>query len=250
MARFLGSKIQHTTAYHPASNGMNERLNKSLKVALKTQENPQDWYHNLPFALLGLRALVKEGIGCSAAELTLGSSLRLPGKFPEEADFLTASESAYAHDLEAFLSSVKPVLPHHPSTRKTYIDKELKNTTHVFVRRDRVLPPLSRPYEGPYKVLLRNPKYFVLDRDGRNDSVSINRLKPAFLLSAFFGDDYHDPQLEPLNLSSLFEVDSSPVELTPRPPDCIDNTSVADVVCTRSMRCVNCPSRYLDYEIY
>ena len=248
MARFLGSKIQHTTAYHPASNGMNERLNKSLKVALKTQENPEDWYYNLPSVLLGLRAMVKEDIGCSAAELTLGSSLRLPGEFLEQTDFLTTSESAYAHDLVTFLSSIKPVLPRHPSHRKTYMDKELNRTTHVFVRRDRVLPPLSRPYEGPYKVLERHPKYFVLDRDGRDDSVSIDRLKPAFLLGAFFRDDDADQQLEP-DLPSLFEPDHSPGEPTPRPPDSIDNTD-AGIVHTRSGRSVNPPCRYLDYALY
>ena len=72
-ARFLGAKIQHTTAYHPASNRMNERLNKSLKVVLKTQDNPQNWYHNLSSVFLRIRAMVKEDIGCSAAELTLGT---------------------------------------------------------------------------------------------------------------------------------------------------------------------------------
>ena len=147
-----------------------------------------------------------------------------------------------------FLSSIKPVLPRHPSHRKTYMDKELNRTTHVFVRRDRVLPPLSRPYEGPYKVLERHPKYFVLDRDGRDDSVSIDRLKPAFLLGAFFRDDDADQQLEP-DLPSLFEPDHLPGEPTPRPPDSIDNTD-AGIVHTRSGRSVNPPRRYLDYALY
>ena len=36
-------------------------------------------------------------------------------------------------------------------------------------------------YNGPYKVLDRTEKYFTLDCDGRKDTVSLDRLKPAYL---------------------------------------------------------------------
>ena len=39
----------------------------------------------------------------------------------------------------------------------------------------------SPPYEGPYKVLVHGDKSFVLDYGTRKDSVSIDRLKPAFV---------------------------------------------------------------------
>ena len=191
--------------------------------------------------------MVKEDMGCSAAELTLGSSLRIPGEFLEETDLLITSQSAYAHDLVTSLSSIKPVLPRHPTTRKTYIDKELNNTSHVFVRRDRVLPPLYRPYEGPYKVLERNQKYFLLDRDGREDSVSIDRLKPAFPLSAFFNEDDREQQLE-RETPLLFEPEPLLNQSDLRPHDSIDNTS-AELIHTRCGRPVTCPRRYLEYEM-
>ena len=35
-------KRNHTTAYHPQSNGMIERVHKRLKDGLKAQENPTD----------------------------------------------------------------------------------------------------------------------------------------------------------------------------------------------------------------
>ena len=191
--------------------------------------------------------MVKEDMGCSAAELTLESSLRIPGEFLEETDLLITSQSAYAQDLVTSLSSIKPVLPRHPTTRKAYIDKELNNTSHVFVRRDRVLPPLYRPYEGPYKVLERNQKYFLLDRDGREDSVSIDRLKPAFPLSAFFNEDDREQQLE-RETPLLFEPEPLLNQSDLRPHDSIDNTS-AELIHTRCGRPVTCPRRYLEYEM-
>ena len=57
----------------------------------------------------------------------------------------------------------------------------LANSSYVFVRRDSHRPPLTPPYEGPYKVLTHDDKTFLLDYGNRQDSVSIDRLKPAFL---------------------------------------------------------------------
>ena len=47
MCQFLGSKLCHTTAFHPAANGLSKRFNRSLKVALKYQSSLDLWYRNL-----------------------------------------------------------------------------------------------------------------------------------------------------------------------------------------------------------
>ena len=49
----------------------------------------------------------------------------------------------------------------------------------MFVRRDDRQKPLQRPYTGPYKVLDKSDKTFLLDIGGRQEHVSIDRLKPA-----------------------------------------------------------------------
>lgn len=51
------------------------------------------------------------------------------------------------------------------------------------MRVDRVKQPLESPYEGPYEVIRRRKKFFVLRLPAGDDSVSIDRLKPAFELS-------------------------------------------------------------------
>ena len=55
---------------------------------------------------------------------------------------------------------------------------KLSTATHVFVRRDAVRKPLQPPYDGPYLVLKRTDKHFTVSR---HDTVSVDRLKPAYL---------------------------------------------------------------------
>ena len=51
----------------------------------------------------------------------------------------------------------------------------------MFVRHDAVRKPLQPPYDGPFKVLQRADKFFILDINGKQDTVSLDHLKPAFL---------------------------------------------------------------------
>ncbi|KAJ8913994.1 hypothetical protein NQ315_012017 [Exocentrus adspersus] len=60
---------------------------------------------------------------------------------------------------------------------------DLAVTDQVFVRRDNTKQPLQQPYEGPYKVLRRNERTFVLHINGRDVTVSIHRLKPAYTIT-------------------------------------------------------------------
>ena len=81
MCEFLGTKLSHTTAYHPTANGMVERVHRTVKTALRCNDNPSVWYENLGLVLLGIRSMIKEDIGCSSSELTFGTTLRLSGQF-------------------------------------------------------------------------------------------------------------------------------------------------------------------------
>jgi hypothetical protein len=57
----------------------------------------------------------------------------------------------------------------------------LQMCEYVFVRHDGHKPSLSPCYDGPYLVLSRSPSHFTLQVGATVDSVSIHRLKPAFL---------------------------------------------------------------------
>ncbi len=74
---FLGCERIRTTAYHPAANGMVERLHRQLKA------EGEHWVDNLPIVLLGIRSTFKPDINACGAELVYGSTRRWPGEFLE-----------------------------------------------------------------------------------------------------------------------------------------------------------------------
>lgn len=41
---------------------------------------------------------------------------------------------------------------------------------------------LMQPYKGPYKVLKKSNKSYIIDMDGEKKHISIDRLKPAYIL--------------------------------------------------------------------
>lgn len=75
-----GTLHLRTAVYHPQANGMVERFHHQLKAAIKCQENAR-WTERLPTILLGIRAVWKEDLRTTTAELTYGEALRLPGQF-------------------------------------------------------------------------------------------------------------------------------------------------------------------------
>uniref|UniRef100_A0A0A9W8E2 Integrase catalytic domain-containing protein n=1 Tax=Lygus hesperus TaxID=30085 RepID=A0A0A9W8E2_LYGHE len=179
----LGVAHFRTTAYHPQANGKVERWHRSLKSALKCH-NSEDWVTSLPTILLGLRNVLLDS-GFSASQLLFGSSLRLPGEFltPDPASGNESTIDLFVQQLRDRLRLMRPVLRNLRSSQQTFVHPELSKTSHVFVRVDAVRRPLQQPYDGPFRVVKRGDKTFILDRNGKEDVVSIDRLKPAFLLN-------------------------------------------------------------------
>ena len=177
----LGSRKARTTAYHPQTNGMVERFHRQLKAALKAQPNPASWVDALPLVLLGIRTALKEDLSATAAEMVHGTTLRLPGEFFQPSDTKSVIDPTdYVSQLKTRMQCVRPTPP-RTVQRDTQVPQALATTTHVFVRHDAVRKPLQSPYDGPYLVLERTDKFFKLNIKGREDTVSIDRLKPAYL---------------------------------------------------------------------
>ena len=67
-----------------------------------------------------------------------------------------------------------------PDDTRPFVSADLANAAQVFVRIDGYKAPLQAPYKGPYPVLERGPKAYIVDLDGKTDSVTVDRLKPAY----------------------------------------------------------------------
>ena len=183
--KLLGVQRTRTTAYHPAANGLVERLHRQLKAAIRAQPDPSRWSEALPLILLGIRSAVRADAECTSTELVYGNTLRLPGEFlVASSNSEAVNPTLYVSRLRTYMSTLRPIPVRQPSAKQVFLPVALEKCTHVFVRTDAVRRPLQCPYTGPYKVLERRSKHFKLMLDGRVDTVSIDRLKPAYLESA------------------------------------------------------------------
>ncbi|MBA4719449.1 MAG: transposase family protein [Nitrosopumilus sp.] len=178
----LGAQLHRTTAYHPQANGVVERLHRQLKAALKARLVGPAWMDELPLVLLGLRSAPKEHLGCAPSELVYGTTIRLPGEFFETstADREQAT-SELLTQLRTTMATLRPKQTSHHRQQSSHVPVELQDCRFVFVRHDAHRTPLQCTYDGPFRVLERATKYFTLDLNGKRDTVSVDRLKPAFL---------------------------------------------------------------------
>ncbi|GBM75386.1 hypothetical protein AVEN_207279-1 [Araneus ventricosus] len=69
-------------------------------------------------------------------------------------------------------------------SQRIYIPKDLETCSHVFVRWPPCKKALQTPYEGPFKVVRRLPKDFIVPIKEQEPLISMDRLKPAFILGA------------------------------------------------------------------
>ena len=194
-----GIKSIMTAAYHPEANGMVERLHRRLKEALLalSKDHPIEWYWKLPLALLAIRTTLKPDIGASPADLVFGDALALPGDVVQTADPIDNQsqqrQAALLANLRVEVSRLQPTPTSAHRNPKTFIPGELATATHVFVRRGGVQPSLSAPYEGPFRVVSRNPAgYYVRLSRGRTERIALSRLKPAHVSRD--QDDEEEPQ--------------------------------------------------------
>lgn len=183
LSEMIGFQHKKTTAYHPQCNGLIERLHRQVKAAITCHEN-SIWTEALPIVLLGIRSAYKEDLHASSAELIYGEPLRLPGEYFHQSSNESMDMTDFISRLRKVMSEIRPVPATRHCNKQVFIHKDLPNATHVYLRDDAVRRPLQPVYTGPYEVLQKQEKYFRILVRGKEQTVSIDRLKPAYSLAS------------------------------------------------------------------
>ncbi|KFD66947.1 hypothetical protein M514_20813 [Trichuris suis] len=179
-----GMSRSRTTSWHPCSNGMVERFHRQLKAALMCHPGTS-WLQSLPLVLLGIRSAYGDHLKSSAAELVYGEPLRLPGEFLSPSSYTNRSEEPtdLVARLRQQLSRLRPVPASRHSVPTTFVCKDLDTCSHVFLREGVTHDALQPPYSGPHLVVRKDDKTYTVRIRGKDTRVSIDRIKPAYILA-------------------------------------------------------------------
>ncbi|KAG8198256.1 hypothetical protein JTE90_021513 [Oedothorax gibbosus] len=205
LSQLLGIKKLRTSPYHPQSNGLIEEFHRPMKATLKAYDT-SEWAAALPTLLLGFRTAFKEDLRATSSELVYGQTIRLPGVFFDPTP-TEATPQQLVEELRSHFGSIRPVPTSSHGRRATFVHPQMRTCTHAFVRHDAVRKPLQAPYDGPYPVLEKKEKTFDLEIKGERRTISIDRLKPAFVVA----------DSPPINPSTAVDLDQGiqPSTLSP-----------------------------------
>ena len=141
-----------------------------------------NWYSSLPIVLLGLR-MSPNSLDYSPFTAVTGAHMLCPHPIIcSDKDVPTSNET-----IQTFVKEMQSINFYDfssgdcHSVPNSYIPSDLHTAPQVWLRVDRVRKSLEAPYSGPFEVLRRYPKYFVLRLPQGDTSVSIDRLKPVTL---------------------------------------------------------------------
>ena len=170
ICKVMGIKKVNTTAYHPQSDGLVERFNRTLLDMLSktVKAGGKDWDVRLPYLLFAYRSTVQPSTGESPFFLLYGRDPQLPTD-------IALSPPAVRHtmDLDDYKSTMlmamssawklaQENLQKAQKKQKCQHDKRARNTEFTVGDRVFVYMPairsgpaykLTRPYKGPYQVV-------------------------------------------------------------------------------------------------
>lgn len=183
MAEGFGAVLHRTTAHHPQANGMVERLHRRIKESLRARlDGNSRWTEQLPWVLLGLRTAAVAGVEVSPAELVYGVPLALPAlAVPRKTEGEPSRQ--FLEDRRGHVPGL-PLPPRWHGIQEPFVPTALATAKHVFVRRPHPLGAgLAPQYDGPFPVNERGEKTFRIQLPNGEQTISVDRLKPAAAFS-------------------------------------------------------------------
>ena len=84
--------------------------------------------------------------------------------------------------LRVHIGKLCPIPASRHAAPSTFVFKDLANALHVFLWHGALRGALQAPYVGPYRVLHRGNKTYTIEIQSAAKIVSIDHLKPAYVL--------------------------------------------------------------------
>lgn len=199
LCRLLDISKTRTTPYHPQSDGMIERFNRTLlsMLVFYVDENQQNWDSLLPFVMMAYRSSVNATTGFTPHKVLFGREMVLPIDVMLNIDVNEKFPSAkgYVERLTESLSTVLEAVKKHQAraseNQKFYFDFKAQHQSYsvgefVWVRnkarKKGVSPKLQKRFKGPFRVIERvsDVLYRIQPEGGVSSNVvHFNLLKPC-----------------------------------------------------------------------
>lgn len=139
-----------------------------------------EWTDTPLFRLPSIRDAMEADTGYAEAQLVYATTFRLPREFVDYSfSSMKMDLNSYTRKFTNTMCSAKTVCTTQQSD-DFFVQPALRHSTHVFVCQDSFRRPLKMAHEGPFKVFHRKPKCDIINKNGTNENVGINRLGTAF----------------------------------------------------------------------
>ena len=211
ICHLLGITRDQTSSYHPQYNGKIERMHRCLKNSLRARlQGRTNWMAELPWVMFGLRAASNLDT-VSPSILVTGQQPALPGQLVVQRSVIDDA-SVYGRELASAMSAQRFTGNpwHGQGKRRSKVPQDLWTARQVLVRADKVQPSLQHKYSGPFRVLRRWGKVFRLQMEHRDETVSVDRLRPFYVDDSDDGRQQTTPDVGPEDHSTERDSDDWP----------------------------------------